>query len=292
VKDSPIVHPAAGPIQRASRNRIAAAGTGALALLLIVWSGSIWAVLLLGPLLVGAVVAAVQSAAADSWIQDRASSFHRLRTWSEVRSGKFARFVVKPTASGSIWLWDRTAPVSDPHLRSGVRVASALYFWSLMLAVLAIAAYVVLIIALIVLAFVVLGWLLSQSGGGSTETSSYSRPQRSGSSSWFATKCANCGSTEHASDNCPHGMFSSACSGCGSKEHASGDCPHGIFASSCSSCGSNDHATAACPHGMFSTSCSHCGNKNHASSDCPHGLFSSACAHCDSRGHATADCPH
>ncbi|SEB22677.1 hypothetical protein SAMN05444680_116124 [Variovorax sp. YR216] len=62
------------------------------------------------------------------------------------------------------------------------------------------------------------------------------------------TECANCGSKEHASSDCPHGLFRSKCAACGSKEHATADCPHAWFRSQCAVCGSKDHATASCPH--------------------------------------------
>lgn len=70
-------------------------------------------------------------------------------------------------------------------------------------------------------------------------------------------------------------IFSFECDYCGSKDHATTDCPHGMFSSSCDYCGSKNHATRDCPHGFLSSSCIYCESKNHASSDCPHGVFSS-----------------
>lgn len=110
--------------------------------------------------------------------------------------------------------------------------------------------------------------------------------------SLFSDECSNCGSKEHATSECPHGIFSSKCAHCGSVDHASSDCPHGIFSSKCSNCGSTEHASSDCPHGIFSSKCSNCGSTEHESSDCPHGIFSSECANCGSRAHATSDCPH
>jgi preprotein translocase subunit SecD len=92
----------------------------------------------------------------------------------------------------------------------------------------------------------------------------------------FTTECIHCGSKEHASDDCPHGVFSSKkCIHCGSIEHASDDCPHGVFSSKkCIHCGSIEHASDDCPHGVFSSKkCIHCGSIEHASDDCPHGIF-------------------
>jgi hypothetical protein len=108
----------------------------------------------------------------------------------------------------------------------------------------------------------------------------------------FSAECGNCGSKEHATGNCPHGLFSSECGHCGSKDHATSDCPHGLLSSECGRCGSKGHATGDCPHALFSSECGRCGSKGHATGDCPHALFSSECGRCGSKGHATSDCPH
>ena len=87
------------------------------------------------------------------------------------------------------------------------------------------------------------------------------------------------------------GIFESACRHCGSKEHASEDCPHGILSTECRHCGSKNHASDDCPHGIFSEECRHCGSKDHATDDCPQGLFATprreapqAVGHDDSTG--------
>ncbi len=116
--------------------------------------------------------------------------------------------------------------------------------------------------------------------------------KQSGGSGFFATKCKHCGSVDHSSANCPHGLLSSKCTHCGSTEHASGDCPHGILSDECKHCGSKDHASDKCPHGLFSTKCTHCGSTEHASGECPHGLFSTKCTHCGSTTHPSDKCPH
>jgi uncharacterized protein YecT (DUF1311 family) len=108
----------------------------------------------------------------------------------------------------------------------------------------------------------------------------------------FSTKCAHCGSNNHATDECPHGFLSSECGHCGSKDHATDDCPHGFLSSKCGHCGSRDHATDDCPQGFLSSKCGHCGSREHPTDDCPHGFLSSKCGHCGSREHATDGCPH
>lgn len=110
--------------------------------------------------------------------------------------------------------------------------------------------------------------------------------------SLFLSECGNCGSKEHSTGDCPHGLFSSGCACCGSKNHATSNCPHGLLSSKCASCGSTDHSTDRCPHGLFSTKCGHCGSKNHSTNECPHRLLSSKCGSCGSTDHATTECPH
>jgi hypothetical protein len=106
------------------------------------------------------------------------------------------------------------------------------------------------------------------------------------------SECGNCGSREHATTDCPHGLLSSQCAHCGSKNHATASCPHGLLSSECAHCGSKDHSSDQCPHGLLSSQCAHCGSRHHSTSECPHGLLSSRCGNCGSTDHATCDCPH
>jgi hypothetical protein len=110
--------------------------------------------------------------------------------------------------------------------------------------------------------------------------------------SLFLSECGNCGSKEHATGDCPHGLLSSECAHCGSKNHATHNCPHGLLSSKCASCGSTDHSTDQCPHGLLSSKCGHCGSRNHSTNECPHGLLSSKCGNCGSTDHSTGECPN
>jgi len=188
---------------------------------------------------------------------------------------------------------DVTKSIEHPDVRFVTRVLAE----SATAVALAVLAYIGAIVVLAVLAILAGLWVLSaaMSDSDSESVSASESPGgelRSRGGGFFATACATCGSTEHATSDCPHGILSSECANCGSKNHATADCPHGLFSSKCAGCGSKDHATSDCPHGILSTECASCGSKNHATADCPHGLFSSKCATCGSRDHATSDCPH
>lgn len=108
----------------------------------------------------------------------------------------------------------------------------------------------------------------------------------------FEDECAQCGSKEHATEDCPHGPFADRCARCDSREHATESCPHDVFNAACDRCGSREHATSDCPHSAFESQCAQCGSTEHATSDCPHGFLQSECARCGSHDHATSACPH
>lgn len=276
-----------------NRARIATGAIAGICIALALFSGSGWMVLFLAPAIIGAAAATIGLPTLNDWIARRDAAFERMIVWASPREGKFARYFAGPVSRGSLWVWNRTAALENQNIQTGLRLTIALYFWSVMIALLVLAVYV--IVGLIVLALVIaaIGWVLSQSNGEtSSHTTTYRPPRRSSSPSFFATKCASCGSKNHATSDCPHGLFSTKCSNCGSTDHASADCPHGFLSSACSNCGSRDHATADCPHGWLSSKCSNCGSTEHQSSDCPHGFLSSKCANCGSVDHATVDCPH
>lgn len=90
--------------------------------------------------------------------------------------GKFKRYFLRPLFVGTLWIWSRTAPVTDSHVRAGLRVTLGLVFGGLMLAALVVAGYVFLIvvIALAMAAFALkfLGEFLSDSLSGKLNASS------------------------------------------------------------------------------------------------------------------------
>lgn len=273
-----------------------AAGLVAVATGVLCWlAASPWALLGL-PVLIGAATGALAPVASlrriDSWTTD----FARLRHWA-TGSGRhsrvwgvteFAKYGATPTLGGGLWLWASTEDVSQPTIRASVRVAALIYVALLSASLFA---AVLAFWAAVLAGLLLLNAALSMMGAG--EDSSTSEPARRRSSGWsFSTECAHCGSKEHATDDCPHGLFSDKCTHCGSKNHATDACPHGLFSDKCIHCGSRDHSTDECPHGMFSDECVHCGSRNHSTSDCPHGMFSDKCAHCGSKHHSTDNCPH
>lgn len=97
----------------------------------------------------------------DAWEQ----SFQSGLEHAAQKEGKFARYFRRPLYRGSLALWRTTEPLPNPHVRAGLRLGTALYFWAAMLAFLIIAAYVVVGVVLVLVVLAIVGWILSLQGG-------------------------------------------------------------------------------------------------------------------------------
>lgn len=65
-------------------------------------------------------------------------------------TGKLGRYFLRPLFTGTLGIWKITAPVSDSHVRAGLRVTLTLFFGALMLVALAIVGYLLLMIVIAV----------------------------------------------------------------------------------------------------------------------------------------------
>lgn len=250
----------------------------------------LWGTLII-PAIIGAAIAIVNGEKVNggtetsvAWVRKKHQSFSQ-------RDGFFGKYIVNPVLWSVVKLSDWTDGISHRGVKNGIRVASVLYFIAAWL----FALYIAAIIIFVLIAIAVAGWIISLVSGNSKETherESTPTPVKKKGSWLFPTECSKCGSSEHATNDCPHGLLSSKCGKCGSVEHATSDCPHGLLSSKCAKCGSSAHATSDCPHGLLSSKCAKCGSTEHATDDCPHGLLSSKCSKCGSIDHATRDCPH
>lgn len=259
------------------------------------------AVLLLTPAAIGGVVAALNREDVND-TTERLEGWVRGRQQRAATAGRVGRYALNPPLWAVTKFCDWTDDFPNRGLKSGVRVAAALYlglFWAFLVwTLIKIMVFLAIAAVVIVVGFKMLvnadpdirrGYEAGRNAfGGDSGSDRGSR----GGGSLFASECSSCGSTEHATRDCPHGIFSSECGSCGSRNHSTADCPHGILSSACGSCGSKDHRTGDCPHGIFSSECGSCGSKSHRTGDCPHGIFSTKCASCGSVDHATRDCPH
>jgi hypothetical protein len=117
--------------------------------------------LLFGPLIIGAMVVIANRGIFNEWIDSRRMTFQRWYDSAVLRSGKFAKFFMRPTTRASLWVWSLTDKISDEALRSGVRVSSVLYLWSAMIMLLAAAVYVIVGIVVTIAIIALVGWILS-----------------------------------------------------------------------------------------------------------------------------------
>lgn len=125
---------------------------------------------LLAPLLVGVAVSAISADGMTDWINNWEQTFRSKRDKAREKEGKFARFFRRPFWGGSLKLWTATDGLSSAHVRAGLRMAVALYFWAVMIFLLAITAYIT--VAIVVLIFMVAIaykiYEFSQTGGRTT----------------------------------------------------------------------------------------------------------------------------
>ena len=144
-------------------------GVAILVIVLLAWlsyryryDGSL--VLLLLALEIGALIVALRLHAVSGAV-------HSIENWLNSGSarardsdGKFARFFKRPFFSACLAIWRWTAPIPDPHLRAGVRLATLIIITGIAVVLLIMAIEILVAIAILILLIVVAGWFLSHSG--------------------------------------------------------------------------------------------------------------------------------
>ena len=134
--------------------------------------------LFLGPLAVGALVPLAShqplSTAVNRWDEYFTKSLERARA----RETKLARYFLRPFHQGNVALWSASERIADLNIRAGVRLAVALYFWALTIALLIVAAYILIAIVIIFVILLIIGWYLSSTSNGGTTTTYRSVPSR------------------------------------------------------------------------------------------------------------------
>ncbi|MGQ0812934.1 MAG: hypothetical protein ACT4O1_00520 [Gemmatimonadota bacterium] len=164
-----------------NRSRIVAGVVALLVIVAVLWTRSLWGFLLLGPVIAGAAATAAGSYALNDWVERRRAAYCRLAGWAGTRDGKFARYFARPVAGGSLWVWGQTEKIRDASIQCGLRIAIALYFWALMLALLIAAVYVIVALIVFALIMAAIGWFMSQSSDNdSTPSQRRSTPMDEG----------------------------------------------------------------------------------------------------------------
>jgi len=92
----------------------------------------------------------------DQWEQ----TFEDRGQRAAAKGTKFARFFLRPLWGGSRAIWIKTVGVSQEHLRAGLRLTLLIYYFGLMIAVLAVVAYVSFVVIVGIAVIVFMFWLL------------------------------------------------------------------------------------------------------------------------------------
>lgn len=139
------------------------------------------AMVLLGPVFVGALLPMSRWPPSTTFVNGLEEAASRRLELAKAKAGKFSRFFSKPLLAGFLWIWKRTSPVADLHLRAGLRAALGLAFGALMLAALVVVGYILLIVAIaaamLAFTFWILGKLLSEWLGSSSRREEAEEPR-------------------------------------------------------------------------------------------------------------------
>jgi hypothetical protein len=122
--------------------------------------------ILLAPFIVGAAIAAVRLTSVSGAVNSIENWLRRGSANSAEREGKFARFFQRPFFGSCLAIWRWTTPISDVHLRAGVRATTLIFVCGIAINLIVIALYVIVVIAVIVIGFTIFFWILSLSGQG------------------------------------------------------------------------------------------------------------------------------
>lgn len=160
---------------KANRSRIGASVVALGVVLAGVFAPGAGPLIVLGiPLVLGCMPLVINSEALSAWVNRRQAGFERVRERGRA-GGPFGRYFLRPLGAGSSALWQRTENIQSPHFRAGVRVLALAYFWAIMIALLAAAAYVIVGVIIAIFVLFAAFWLLSHFLGGSTPSISGSR---------------------------------------------------------------------------------------------------------------------
>jgi hypothetical protein len=122
--------------------------------------------ILLAPFMIGAVIAALRLTPVSGKVNSIENWLRRGSARAAEREGKFARFVQRPFFGSCLAIWRWTTPISDVHLRAGVRATTLIFICGIAINLILIALYIIVAIAVIVIGFAIFFWILSLSSQG------------------------------------------------------------------------------------------------------------------------------
>ena len=117
----------------------------------------------------GALVPLLRREDLSNAINGADGTLGRWKARNDRRTGRFAKYFLRPLLGGVLALWRRTAGILDGHLRAGVRIAAGCGLVAFMLGLLLAAVYVVIAIAVTLLVFAAVFGAFSGSAHGPAE---------------------------------------------------------------------------------------------------------------------------
>ena len=122
--------------------------------------------LLLAPLIIGAVITALRLPTLSGTVNSIENWLKRGSARAAAREGKFARFFQRPFFGSCLAIWRWTTPIPDVHLRAGVRATTLVFVCGIAVNIILIALWGIVVIAVILIGLAILGWILSLSSSG------------------------------------------------------------------------------------------------------------------------------
>jgi hypothetical protein len=135
------------------------------------------------PLIIGAAITGLRLPAISEKVNLIEQWLQRGSVKAAESDSKFARFFRRPFFDVSLAVWRWTTPISDAHLRAGVRTATLMIVGCIALTLLVMAVYIIVVIAVFLLLLVGALWILSHSG--SSGPSDQSRIVTRETTDWF-----------------------------------------------------------------------------------------------------------
>jgi hypothetical protein len=123
-------------------------------------------ILLISPLIIGAVVAAVNSDAITNTLDKFRAWLSRKREDYSQRPSKVSQYFLSPSFSSLLKVTEWTDSVQHKGLQAGIRIAAYLYLFAIIVVVALAAAYIILLIAVAILMIWLFLWLLGHMLGG------------------------------------------------------------------------------------------------------------------------------
>ncbi len=152
--------------------------------LMIFLGSTVW---LLVPSIVASLWPLLRNLRLSAWVDRQEERMVAAATRAQEKTGKIAHYFSRPLYRGFLWIWRKTEPIADLHVRTGVRVGSVLYFGGAMLFLGALVGYVLVVLVVVVVALWFALWLAGHMISGKPFEFGRSDDSEPSSGSWFSS---------------------------------------------------------------------------------------------------------